>query len=175
MPASATEECPPVPPISAQCHLSAVPGAHGEKVTIIPQQLAGVDDVESPAEVLATEQSAANLCPAPATTTEFQGDGTVGPSPQQQVDVVKLLLPAKSRATGATHLPIVDGTSVSTCLPQGCCAVGPDPQQHDGVSLVTLTSLQRLKGLQGEGPVHASPQRLACSLREAEIGWVSNA
>ncbi|PIO32149.1 hypothetical protein AB205_0108510 [Aquarana catesbeiana] len=69
----------------------------------------------------------------------------------------------------------VDGTSVSTCIPQGCWAVSPDPQQHDRVSPVTLSSLQRQKGLQGEGPVQASPQRQICSLREAEVGWVSNA
>ena len=70
---------------------------------------------------------------------------------------------------------VVDGTSVSTGIPQGWGAVGPDPQQHDGMSPVTLSSLQRLKGLQGEGPVQASPQRQACSLRETEVGRVSNA
>ncbi|PIO09652.1 hypothetical protein AB205_0182320, partial [Aquarana catesbeiana] len=64
----------------------------------------------------------------------------------------------------------VDGTSVSTCIPQGCWAVGPDPQQHDGVSPDTLSFLQRQKGLQGEGPVQISPQRQICSLREAEVG-----
>ncbi|PIO11481.1 hypothetical protein AB205_0059550, partial [Aquarana catesbeiana] len=69
----------------------------------------------------------------------------------------------------------VDGTSDSGCIPQGCWAVGPDPQKHDGVSQDTLSSLQRQKGLQGEGPVQASPQRQISSLREAEVGWVSNA
>ncbi|PIO23297.1 hypothetical protein AB205_0043020 [Aquarana catesbeiana] len=67
-----------------------------------------------------------------------------------------------------------DGASVPTCTLQGCWAVGPDPQQHDRWSSVTLSSLQRLKELQGEGPVQASPQRRAYSLREAEVGWVSN-
>ena len=78
-------------------------------------------------------------------------------------------------APGDFHLPPVDGTSVSTGIPQGWGPVGPDPQQHDGLSPVTLSSLQRLKGLQGEGPVQASPQRQAGSLRETEVGRVSNA
>ncbi|PIO39945.1 hypothetical protein AB205_0173450, partial [Aquarana catesbeiana] len=96
-------------------------------------------------------------------------------------------LPNKGLATGPSTaglcpqltedgFPVkVDGTSVSTYIPQGCWAVGPDPQQHDGVSPDTLSSLQRQKGLQGEGPVQASPQWQICSLREAEVGWVSNA
>ncbi|PIO35234.1 hypothetical protein AB205_0107220, partial [Aquarana catesbeiana] len=143
-----------------------------EEASLLPQQLAGAEDAESPAEVLATGQSVTNLCPAPATTTEFQGDG-VG-------------FPAEGLATGPRTaglcpqltedgFPVkVDGTSVPTCIPRGCWAVGPDPQQHDRVSPVTLSSLQRQKGLQGEGPVQASPQRQICSLREAEVGWVSN-
>ena len=165
-----------------------------------------VMDYASPAQVLATGQSATNLCPASETTVEFQGAGGVGPSLQQQAEVVKLLLPAESLAAGqdaadrctplqlelisgdetvvSTHsnpaeklateqsatslcsqlagegVPVVvDGTSVSTCIPQGWGAVGPDLQQHDELSPVTLSSLQRLKGLQGEGPVQASSQR----------------
>ncbi|PIO26074.1 hypothetical protein AB205_0155740, partial [Aquarana catesbeiana] len=55
----------------------------GEEFSPLPQRLAEVDDVESPAEVLATGQSATNLCPAPATTTGFQGAGVVGLPPQQ--------------------------------------------------------------------------------------------
>ncbi|PIO09859.1 hypothetical protein AB205_0213800, partial [Aquarana catesbeiana] len=69
----------------------------------------------------------------------------------------------------------VDGASVSTCIPQGCWAVGPDAQQHDGLSPATLSSLLQLKGLQGEGPVCTSSQQQVCSMREAEVGWVSNA
>ncbi|PIO40402.1 hypothetical protein AB205_0114120, partial [Aquarana catesbeiana] len=158
-----------------------------EEASLLPQRLAGAEDAESPAEVLATEQSATNLCPAPATTTEFQGGGAVGLPPQQLAGADGVGFPAEGLATGLSTaglgpqltedgFPVkVDGTSVSTCIPQGCWAVGPDPQQHDGLSSVTRYSLQRQKGLQGEGPVQASPQRQVCSLREAEVSWVSNA
>ncbi|PIO16205.1 hypothetical protein AB205_0179460 [Aquarana catesbeiana] len=93
----------------------AVPGAHGEKVAItsqqpdegtekeaassppqwqlhslggeifslLPQRLAEAYDVESPAEVLATGQT--KLCPAMATTVDFQGAGAVGSSLQPQI------------------------------------------------------------------------------------------
>ena len=142
--------------------------------------------ITSGAEVLATGQSVTNLCPAPATTTEFQGGRAVGLPPQQLAGTDGVGFPAEGLATGPRTaglcpqltedgFPVkVDGTSVSTCIPQGCWAVGPDLQQHDGVSPDTLSSLQRQKGLQGEGPVQASPQRQICSLREAEVGWVSN-
>ena len=71
--------------------------------------------------------------------------------------MVKLLLPAESLATeqSATSLcsqlagegvPVgVDGTTLSTGIPQGWGQVGPDPQQHDGLSPVTLSSLQLVK------------------------------
>ncbi|PIO23633.1 hypothetical protein AB205_0010540, partial [Aquarana catesbeiana] len=59
-----------------------------EESRLLPQRLARAEGVKSPAEVLATGQSATNLCPAPATTVEIQGAGagigTVGPSVQQQ-------------------------------------------------------------------------------------------
>ncbi|PIO32465.1 hypothetical protein AB205_0130490, partial [Aquarana catesbeiana] len=167
--------------------LIASSGFHGqEMVNLYPQTpVIEVGDLidwsaeeeqpdEPPAEELVLGPSFTVLCPAPtvgsvelqgtspveapSTTTEFQGGGAVG-LPSQQL-------------AGADG---VDGASVSTCIPQGCWTVGPDPQQHDGVSSVTLSSLQRQKGLQGEGPVQASPQRQICSLREAEVGWVSNA
>ncbi|PIO10984.1 hypothetical protein AB205_0101650, partial [Aquarana catesbeiana] len=132
------------------------------------------EDVESPAEVLARGQSAAGLCPqlteegvpvvvdgtSVSTDTTPENGATL-----RQEDVSHAL-----QALGDFHLLKVDGTSVPTCIPQGCWSVGPNPQQHDGVSPVTLSSLQRLKGLQGEGPVQACPQWRACSLREAEVG-----
>ncbi|PIO29761.1 hypothetical protein AB205_0051670, partial [Aquarana catesbeiana] len=71
-----------------------------EESSLLPQRLAGAEGVKSPAEVLATGQSATNLCPAPATTVKIQGAGAVGPSLRRQADVVKLLLPAESLATG---------------------------------------------------------------------------
>ncbi|PIO12366.1 hypothetical protein AB205_0152500, partial [Aquarana catesbeiana] len=108
-----------------------------------------------PAEVLATGQRVQDLCPTLAAIVEAQGENAVITS-QLQLDLVS-----------------VDKASVPTCIPQGCWAVGPDPQQQDGESPVPLSSLQRQKGLQGEGPVRASPQRRICSLREAEDGWVS--
>ncbi|PIO33533.1 hypothetical protein AB205_0058830, partial [Aquarana catesbeiana] len=55
-----------------------------EESSLLPHRLARAEDVESPAEVLAIGQSATNFCPAPATTVEFQGAGTVGPSLQRQ-------------------------------------------------------------------------------------------
>ncbi|PIO09207.1 hypothetical protein AB205_0133670, partial [Aquarana catesbeiana] len=107
------------------------------------------------AEVLATGQIVQDLCPTPAAIVEAQGENAVITS-QLQLDLVS-----------------VDGASDPTCIPQGCWAVGPDPQQQDGVSPVPLSSLQRQKGLQGEGPVRPSPQQWICSLREAKVGWVS--
>ncbi|PIO14989.1 hypothetical protein AB205_0159990, partial [Aquarana catesbeiana] len=59
---------------------------------------------------------------------------------------------------------------VSSCIPQACWAVSPDAQQHDGLSLATLSSLLWLKGLQGEGPVCTTHQQRVCSMREAEVG-----
>ncbi|PIO09335.1 hypothetical protein AB205_0047120, partial [Aquarana catesbeiana] len=119
------------------------------------------------------------LCPAPTEQRSVHlGDSTTdissqhpdegmekeaaGSPPQSGADGVGF--PAEGLATGPNTAGIcpqltkdgfpvkVDGTSVSTCIPQGCWAVGPDPQQHDGVSPDTLSSLQRQKGLQGEGP-----------------------
>ncbi|PIO14500.1 hypothetical protein AB205_0183090, partial [Aquarana catesbeiana] len=125
---------------------------------------------EPPAEELLLGPNFTVLCPAP---TALAGTDGVG-------------FPAEGLATGPRTaglcpqltedgFPVkVDGTSVSTCIPQGCWAVGPDPQEHDRVSPGTLSSLQRQKGFQGEEPVQASPQRQICSLREAEVGWVSN-
>ncbi|PIO22687.1 hypothetical protein AB205_0119560, partial [Aquarana catesbeiana] len=122
---------------------------------------------EPPAEVLASRQRVQDVCPTPAAIVEAQveevavyrelqirikGENAVNTS-QLQLDLVS-----------------VDGASVPTCIPQGSWAVGPDPQQQDGVSPVPLSSLQRQKGLQGEGPVQASPQQQICSLREAEVG-----
>lgn len=71
-----------------------------EEAGLPPQQLAGAYDVGSPAEALASGQSATYLCPALATTPEFQGVGAGDPSPQKQADVVKLLLPSEVLATG---------------------------------------------------------------------------
>ncbi|PIO37487.1 hypothetical protein AB205_0203090 [Aquarana catesbeiana] len=111
-------------PPQRQLHSSGV-----EEVSLLPQQLAGAEGVESPAEVLATGQSATNLCPAPATTVEFQGAGAVGPSLQRQHDVVKLLLPAKSLATGqsATDLCLVPTVSLQL---QEAGEIGPTAQQQ---------------------------------------------
>ncbi|PIO34500.1 hypothetical protein AB205_0171390 [Aquarana catesbeiana] len=118
---------------------------------------------EPPVEELLSGPKFTVLCPAPTVASAFlreeiriQGENAVITS-QLQLDLVS-----------------VDGASVPTCIPQGCWAVGPDPQQQDGVSSVPRSSLQRQKGLKGEGPVQASPQRQICSLREAEVGWVSN-
>ncbi|PIO09196.1 hypothetical protein AB205_0155340, partial [Aquarana catesbeiana] len=110
-----------------------------EEASLLPQRLAGAEDAESPAEVLATGQSATNLCPAPATTTEFQGGGAVGLPSQQLAGADGVGFPTEGLATG-----------LSTA---GLC-----PQ---------LT--EWLKGLQGEGPVQASPQQQICSLKEAEV------
>ncbi|PIO13065.1 hypothetical protein AB205_0181460, partial [Aquarana catesbeiana] len=154
-----------------------------EESSLLPQWLAGAEFVKSQTEVLATRQSTTNLCPSLATTTEFQGGGTVGLPPQQLAGADGVGFPAEGLATGLSTaglcpqltedgFPVkVDGTSVSTCIPQGCWAVSSDLQQHDGVSLVTLSSLQRQKGHQGEGPVQASLQQQICSLREEEVGW----
>ncbi|CAI9545536.1 unnamed protein product, partial [Staurois parvus] len=71
---------------------------------------------------------------------------------------------------GDVHQVKVDETTVTTWIPQGCWAVVPDPQQHDGVGPATLPSLQWLSGLQGEEPVRTSPQLRVCSMREAEVG-----
>ncbi|PIO28351.1 hypothetical protein AB205_0116110 [Aquarana catesbeiana] len=131
----------------------------------------------SPAEDLVTEQRVQDLCPTPVAVSEAQGE-KVAITSQQQIQAEKgeeltgadgVGFPAEGLATGPRtaglcpqltedEFPVkVDGTSVSTCIPQGCWAVGPDPQQHDRVSPVTLSSLHRQKGLQGEGPVQASP------------------
>ncbi|PIO16204.1 hypothetical protein AB205_0179460 [Aquarana catesbeiana] len=55
----------------------------GEIFSLLPQRLAEAYDVESPAEVLATGQT--KLCPAMATTVDFQGAGAVGSSLQPQI------------------------------------------------------------------------------------------
>ncbi|PIO15952.1 hypothetical protein AB205_0098230 [Aquarana catesbeiana] len=100
-----------------------------EESSLLPQRLAGVEDVECPAEVLATGQSATNLCPAPATTVEFQGAGAVGPSLQRQADVVKLLLPAESLATGQSVAGLCLPPTVSLQL-QEAGVIGPSAQQQ---------------------------------------------
>ncbi|PIO23342.1 hypothetical protein AB205_0112900, partial [Aquarana catesbeiana] len=100
-----------------------------EEASFLPQRLAGVEDVESPAEVLATGQSATNLCPAPATTVEFQGAGAVGPSLQRQADVLKLLLPTESLATGQSSAGLCQAPTVSLQL-QEAGAIDPSAQQQ---------------------------------------------
>ncbi|PIN89402.1 hypothetical protein AB205_0066650, partial [Aquarana catesbeiana] len=117
--------------------------------------VAGEPPSKPPAEVVVTGQRVQDLCPTPAAIVEAHGENAVVTS-QLQLDLVS-----------------VDGAAVPTCIPQGCWAVGPDPQQHDSVSPVLLSSLQWQKRLQGEGPVQSSPQWRIRSVREAEVGWVS--
>ena len=86
-------------------------------------------------EILADESAVENMeiaiPKAEADGVKFQGARAVGPSLQQRAEVVKLLLPAESLATeqsatghcsqlaGEGVPVVVDGTSVSTCIPQG--------------------------------------------------------
>ncbi|PIO28137.1 hypothetical protein AB205_0062180, partial [Aquarana catesbeiana] len=99
-----------------------------EEASLLPQRLARAEDVESPAEVLATGQSATNVCPSPATPGEIQGAGPVGPSLRRQADVVKLLFPAESLATGQSAAGLCLAPTVSSQL-QGTGAVGPSARQ----------------------------------------------
>ncbi|PIO09133.1 hypothetical protein AB205_0155160, partial [Aquarana catesbeiana] len=71
-----------------------------EEASLLPQWLAGAEESESPADVLATGQSATNLCPAPATTTEFQGGGAVVLPPQLLAGADGVGFPAEGLATG---------------------------------------------------------------------------
>ncbi|PIO38909.1 hypothetical protein AB205_0174160, partial [Aquarana catesbeiana] len=64
------------------------------------QQTAPQNDDTNPAEALATKQSATNLCPAPATTTEFQGAVAVGLPHQQLAGEDGVGFPAEGLATG---------------------------------------------------------------------------
>ncbi|PIO37635.1 hypothetical protein AB205_0018380, partial [Aquarana catesbeiana] len=100
-----------------------------EESSLLPQRLARAEGVKSPAEVLATGQSATNLCPAPATTVEIQGAGAVGPSLRRQAVVVELLLPAESLATGQSAAGLCLAPTVSSQL-QGIGTVGPSVQQQ---------------------------------------------
>ncbi|PIO23436.1 hypothetical protein AB205_0013190, partial [Aquarana catesbeiana] len=145
---SAEEEQPGEPPAEEELLL-------GPNFTVLcpaPTEVSVKLQGTSPAEALATGQRVQDLCPTPAAVPEAQaGADGVG-------------FPAEGLATGPSTaglcpqltedgFPVkVDGTSVSTCIPQGCWDAGPDPQQHDRVSSDTLSSLQRQKGLQGEGP-----------------------
>ncbi|PIO32017.1 hypothetical protein AB205_0157880, partial [Aquarana catesbeiana] len=125
-----------------------------------------------PAEVLAIGQRVQDLCPTPAAILEAQGEEVaVYRKLQIRIQGENAVITSQLQL----DLVSVDETSVSTCIPQGCWAVGPDAQQHEGLSPATLSSLLRLKGLQGEGPVCTSPQQQRCSMTEAEVGWVSNA
>ncbi|PIO40632.1 hypothetical protein AB205_0152950, partial [Aquarana catesbeiana] len=83
----------------------------GEEFSLLLQRLAEADDVESPAEVLVTGQSATKLCPAMATTVEFQRAGAVGSSLQPRItecmdlmdcseDVIDCASPAQVLAAG---------------------------------------------------------------------------
>ncbi|PIO30316.1 hypothetical protein AB205_0132170, partial [Aquarana catesbeiana] len=119
---------------------AAILEAQGEKAVITSQlqlDLVSVDGPvastnRKPAEVLATGQSATNLCPAPATTAEFQGAGTVGLSPQQLAgadNIGMLLRQAKSLATGQSAVGFCLAPSVSSQL-QGNGTVGPSAQQQ---------------------------------------------
>ncbi|PIO14991.1 hypothetical protein AB205_0159990, partial [Aquarana catesbeiana] len=132
---------------------------------------------EPPAEELLSGPKFTVLCPAPTVASAFLREELAGAD-----DVGKLLCPAEllaiEQSTDGPCPPLinngfpvkVDGTSVSSCIPQACWAVSPDAQQHDGLSLATLSSLLWLKGLQGEGPVCTTHQQRVCSMREAEVG-----
>ncbi|PIO09336.1 hypothetical protein AB205_0047120, partial [Aquarana catesbeiana] len=173
---SAEEEQPGEPPAEEELLL----GPNFTVLCPAPTEVSVKLQGTSPAEALATRQRVQDLCPTPAAVPEAQGekevervgekgDGEKGEEvfvvpPQQLAGADGVGFPAEGLATGPNTAGIcpqltkdgfpvkVDGTSVSTCIPQGCWAVGPDPQQHDGVSPDTLSSLQRQKGLQGEGP-----------------------
>ncbi|PIO13965.1 hypothetical protein AB205_0145580, partial [Aquarana catesbeiana] len=153
-----------------------IQGEKGEEVCVVPpQQLARVEEAAFPPQQRSVHLGDSTIDMSSKQPDEGMEKEAAGSPPQWQLH--------KGLATGPRTaglcpqltedgFPVkVDGTSVSTCIPQGCWAVGPDPQQHDRVSPVTLSSLQRQKGLQGEGPVQASPQRQICSLRGAEVGW----
>ncbi|PIO28350.1 hypothetical protein AB205_0116110 [Aquarana catesbeiana] len=148
----------------------AVSEAQGEKVAITSQQqiqaekgeeLARVEEAAFPPQQRSVHQGDSTIHMSSKQPDEGMEKEAAGSPPQWQLH--------KGLATGPRtaglcpqltedEFPVkVDGTSVSTCIPQGCWAVGPDPQQHDRVSPVTLSSLHRQKGLQGEGPVQASP------------------
>ncbi|PIO38716.1 hypothetical protein AB205_0103790, partial [Aquarana catesbeiana] len=105
-----------------------------EESSLLPQRLAEADDVESPAEVLATGQSATNLCPALATMVEFQGAGAVGPSLHRQANVVKLLLPAESLATGQSAAGLCLASTVSLQL-QEAGVIGPSADRSKTTQL----------------------------------------
>ncbi|PIO09265.1 hypothetical protein AB205_0068870, partial [Aquarana catesbeiana] len=180
---SAEEEQPGEPPPEEELLL----GTNFTMLCPAPTELSVKLQGTSPAEALAIGQRVQDLCPTPAIRIEGEkGEEVFVVPPQQLAGADGVGFPAEGLATGLSTAGLcpqltedgcpvkVDGTLVSTCIPQGCWAVGPDPQQYDGVSPDTLSSLQRQKGLQGEEPVQASPQRQICSLKEAEVGWVSN-
>ncbi|PIN88243.1 hypothetical protein AB205_0219760, partial [Aquarana catesbeiana] len=140
------------------------------------QQMAPQNDARNPSEELATGPSAAGLCPQ-LTNDAISICIPQGCLAQQMAPQNDARNPAEELATGpsaAGLCPQLTNDAVSICIPQGCWAVGPYPQQHDEVSPATLSSLQQLEGLQGEGLVRTSPQRRVCSLREAEVCWVYN-
>ncbi|PIO22734.1 hypothetical protein AB205_0182340, partial [Aquarana catesbeiana] len=100
---------------------------------------------------------------------QLQGAGAVSLPSQQLAGADGVGFTAEGLATGQSAaglcpqlredgFPVkVDGTSVSTCIRQGCWAVGPDAQKHDRLSSATLSSLLQLKGLQREGLAALSP------------------
>lgn len=96
----------------------------------------------NPAEELATEQSAPGLC-SPLTEEGVPGvvDGTsvsTGTTPEKGTGLKQEDVGFALQAPGDFHLTPVDGTSVSTGIPHKWWPVGPDPQQHDGLSPATL-------------------------------------
>ncbi|XP_053567844.1 cochlin [Bombina bombina] len=127
-----------------------------------------VSDADYPTEEQATGQSVVDLCPPLTGTPENRNDSLTlaeGLEEHAAIPVEELALGPRDvslslQAMTDSYPVQVDGTTVSTYILQGYWAYGPDPQQHVGVSSATLSSLQRLKGLQGEGTVSTSPQQL---------------